>query len=338
MDREEKNKVLKRLVLTLKISVGSCISIYIAEMIGLSFAASAGIITMLTIVTTKWETLKLSFLRMMTFLFSVALTWIFFQHINSEWIAYGLFLFILIICCDRVGWKATISVNAVIGTHFLQTHDFSVSFIMNEFLLVAIGILMAIAFNLFHNNVSEEKKIVENMRYAEQKLQLILEELASYLYSETMGSGVWEDIIALEKKLAIYTEQAYEFQNNTFHSHPSYYIHYFEMRAKQCDILNNLHYEIRKIRNLPKQARIIADYITYLKDFVVEWNHPRVQLECLHKLLLDMRKDELPKTREEFESRAKLYHILMDIEEFIIYKKRFIELLDDKQMHVYWRK
>lgn len=37
-----------------------------------------------------------------------------------------------------------------------------------------------------------------------------------------------------------------------------------------------------------------------------------------------MKKEPLPVTREEFESRALLYHILMDLEEFLIEKKRFV--------------
>ena len=44
----------------------------------------------------------------------------------------------------------------------------------------------------------------------------------------------------------------------------------------------------------------------------------------------------LPVTREEFEGRAVLYHIMMDLEEFLLYKKRFIESLSEKQKRIYW--
>ena len=49
-----------------------------------------------------------------------------------------------------------------------------------------------------------------------------------------------------------------------------------------------------------------------------------------------MQYQSLPKDRQEFENRAILYHILMDIEEFLLLKKRFVETLDEKQKKIYW--
>lgn len=42
------------------------------------------------------------------------------------------------------------------------------------------------------------------------------------------------------------------------------------------------------------------------------------------------------KTTDDFESRAKLYHILMDLEEFLIFNRRFVEGLDERQRRIYW--
>ncbi|MFR5555681.1 MAG: aromatic acid exporter family protein [Coprococcus sp.] len=61
------------LLLALKTAIGGSAAIYIAEKIGLQFAPSAGIIAMLSLVSTKWGTLKLSLLRVLTF-FDVSCT------------------------------------------------------------------------------------------------------------------------------------------------------------------------------------------------------------------------------------------------------------------------
>ena len=129
---------------------------------------------------------------------------------------------------------------------------------------------------------------------------------------------------------------AYDYQNNTFQSHPSYYIDYFEMRLNQCHILHNLHNEMRRIRSMPRQAAVIADYILYLVEYVVERNVPQAQIEKLEGIFEVMKREPLPLSREEFESRAMLYHILMDLEEFLIFKKRFVEGLSDEQRRRYW--
>ena len=104
-----------------------------------------------------------------------------------------------------------------------------------------IGISLAILLNLIQDNEGQKTRIIRNMRYAEQELKRILEKLAAYLFNETIEGNVWDDIIKLENDLVTYTDMAYEYQNNTFQSHPSYYIHYFEMRTKQCNVLHNLH-------------------------------------------------------------------------------------------------
>ena len=108
------------------------------------------------------------------------------------------------------------------------------------------------------------------------------------------------------------------------------------MRLQQCIILHNLHYEVKKIRSMPAQAGVIADYMLYLKDYVVEKNIPEKQMERLMDIFRDMKKEPLPQSREEFESRAILYHILMDLEDFLICKRRFVESLDEKQKKIYW--
>ena len=52
----------------------------------------------------------------------------------------------------------------------------------------------------------------------------------------------------------------------------------------------------------------------------------------------NMKDEPLPETHEEFEARAILYHILMDLEDFLIYKRRFVDGLDDVQRKLYWEK
>ncbi len=87
---------------------------------------------------------------------------------------------------------------------------------------------------------------------------------------------------------------------------------------------------------MPKQAKIIADYMMYLVDFVIGINAPDQQMEKLEEIFRQMKKEDLPVNREEFESRAVLYHILMDLEEFLVFKQRFVKGLNERQKREYW--
>ena len=58
----------------------------------------------------------------------------------------------------------------------------------------------------------------------------------------------------------------------------------------------------------------------------------------MKEILQHIKEDELPTAREEFESCRRCYLIifLMDLEDFLVYKERFVNSLDDKQKQRYW--
>ncbi len=340
MSAEMKRKLKKTVLLAVKIAVGCGIAIYIAEALELEYAVSAGTVTLLSLLGTKWETVKFSLVRLGTFFLTVMLIFLIMPRMHSEWIAYGVIVFLLVFLTNLMGWRATLSVNAIITAHYMTRQDFAPAFLFNEFMLVFIGVVIAIVLNLFHLNKSQKKDLMEGIRYVETAMQAELREVAGYLMGEQMkeqrSRSVWVDITLLEGKLRELMEEAREYQDNTFESHHDYYLDYFEMRLDQCRMLDSLHYEMRKMRSMPKQARVIADYIRYLADYVVEKNVPEKQMVRLNEIFAEMEKEELPESREEFESRALLYHILMDLEEFLKYKRAFVEGLGERQRKEYW--
>ena len=330
-------KYKKSLLLSLKIGIGGSIAIYIAQAMQLDYPISAGTVTLLTLMASKWETIKLSCFRLVTLLITLVVAGIISTHVGSGWLEFGLILTLVVFISEYLGWRATISVNAVVVAHLITDQEFTPEAVENEILLVIIGIAIAVFFNLFNFNLTHKRQIIANMRYTENRLQMIMTELAAYLSGKEMSRNVWEDICGLEKQIQKFSKDAEEYQANTFQSHPEYYIGYFEMRYEQCCILNNLHYEMQKIRSMPKLAELVAEFLLYLTDYVIEINAPDRQVERLKAIFADMKNEELPKTGDEFENRAMLYHILMDIEDFLFCKKRFVEELDAQQLKRYWK-
>ena len=338
MKRVTKYDIGKILLLALKIGVGGSLAYYIAELLQLEFASSAGIIALLTLQTTKWETFKLSLRRVLTFFLTFAMCFVLFHVVRTPWLDYGIYLIVLVIICEVLGWRSVISANAVIAVHFLSTHDFSREFLLNELLLVLIGITIAILLNLFHINGILEQRLIKSMRHVEHGMKQILKEMSGYLQHQSMGDYVWEDIKRLEKELKQYLNLAHEYQNNTFASHPEYYINYFRMRREQCEAMLNLHKEMNRISQLPEEAQIVSEYILDMCEHVTEMNDPQKQITQLEEVTDNIKNQSLPKNREEFEGSALLYHVLMELEDFLLYKKRFIESIDEEQFRVYWKR
>ena len=327
----------KMLILALKIAVGTSAAMFIAQALHLQNAGSAGTIALLTIMTTKWETVRLTIARIVTFAISVLLVMLTFSVVRIPWIEFGIYIFFVVLICEFLGWKSTISVNSVIGSHFLVAQDFSPEFVTNEFLLVLIGTVVAFAVNMFSHNKNRQKKLVANITYVESQLQMILKELASYLLRREMKEDVWDDIRNLEARLKNLIVDAYEYEGNTFKTHAGYYMSYFEMRLEQCNVLHDLHYELQKIRSHTVQAEQVAEYMLYLVDYVLEMNIPEEQIKYLELVVEEMQNQPLPVSRDEFETRAVLYHILTELEAFLIHKRRFVNSMDDKQRKMYWK-
>ena len=315
----------RTLILAGKIALGSSLAIYTAEFLHLQFAASAGIVTLLTVVTTKKGTLQLTAARIVTLLISVGIAPLAFLYIQSEWIAYGVYVFLVSFISDALGWRATISTNAVIGTHFLTTRDLSPEFILNECMLVGIGIIFAFILNSIQDIRGEKRNFSESICRLEPKMQSLIEEIAKYLSDEPSQKHLWRDLFDLQKQLQRLMADAYEYEGNSYAEDAAYYARYFEMRLNQCRILHNLQNEMQKIKNMPVQAAVIVEYIRYMNQYVTELNEPTLQLERLNEIFQAMKDEPLPVSRAEFESRAVLYHILMDLEEFLLEKESFIQ-------------
>lgn len=104
----------------------------------------------------------------------------------------------------------------------------------------------------------------------EDKIQSLMYQIVHYIQSEERNTTIWKELEDIKEQAEKYIHIAMEYQDNTFTNLPDYYIRYFEMRALQCDILHMLHYKIRKIREMPKEAHELANYIEYLIPFIHE--------------------------------------------------------------------
>ena len=336
MSIKTRRKLEKNLLLALKVAVGSAAAIYIAGLFHLEYAVSAGTVTLLSLLGTKWETVKFTFVRIGTFAITTLLAIVFIPHMNSVWVAFGMVIFGIVFLSAMLDWKSTLSVNGVIAAHYMTTKDFSIGFLYNEFMLVLIGVSIAFLLNMFYLNRKQKKHIIKGMRFTEKTLQDILRGMADYLMGKQAERNVWEDIPMLEERLGDMIEEAREYKSNSFKAHHQYYIDYFITRMNQCKLLESLRFEMQNIRTMPKQAGIAADYLCYMAERLSEKNTADSEMKNLLQVIEDMRKEELPREQEEFESRALLYHIMMDIEEFLKYKIRFVENISEKQKKEYW--
>ena len=307
-----------------RLGLASSLAIYTAHIIGLQFETQAGVICIFSMLTTSKDTLRLSASRLISFIITAISAFFLFQYVN-EFIAYGIFIFITIYFSEMMGWGAALSANVVAGTHFLSVSEFTPAVIVNEFFIVLTGMGFALIFNLFRDTYSMKDQLDTEILVIQSKMQTTLTGIADYIESGIEKGRIWEEIHSLEERLEHCIRISTEFQGNTFTRDSDYYFEYFEMRRDQCQILANLQRELQQVRMIPAQAAIIVEYILYMSLYVTELNAPSRQLEHLQTIFDEMKEEPLPETREEFENRAILYHVLMDLEDFLLIKQHYLE-------------
>ncbi len=193
--------------------------------------------------------------------------------------------------------------------------------------------ICAILFNQLYSKKAVRSELQRRMIKAELELSAWLDSLADQLES---GKRPLPSLSGYEKELSSDWELAKDFDDNSWSSYSDYYKKYFTMRLRQVQVLENLDWELDHFSSMPAQTKIITGYIRYLVQFIYETHLPVQQEEELQRLLSILKSEELPKTREEFENRSILYHVLMTLEEFIILKEKFIRDLSPEQIRIYW--
>ena len=70
-----------------------------------------------------------------------------------------------------------------------------------------------------------------------------------------------------------------------------------------------------------KQKEYIANLLEYLSQNVNEKNTTQISLGKVEESWKLIKKTDLPKTREEFETRANLFYLMKEIENYLQIKK-----------------
>ncbi len=318
----------------IKIAAGSAASIAVADMLGLSYSTSAGIITLLTIQDTSRETIKISIKRIIAFLLAVFLSYAVFYLAGYHVFSYGIFLFIFIACCTPLRLGGAVSTNAVLVTHYFAAKNMSLPIIANEALLLLIGAGTGTLLNLYMPGKGKEIRVIQ--RTLEEDLRAVLMQMSEYIMKEDRSDYTGDCFDKLQTDISNGLKTAFAYMNNTFFQESKYFIEYMNMREQQNVVLKDIYKKIMNICTIVPQTKQVSEFIYEIAVSFGESNNARELTAKLSELFLQMKDSPLPVTREEFEDRAVLYAVLMDLRYFLLLKKEFAESLTEEQIKRYW--
>ncbi len=318
----------------LKTSIGATLAIILAKAIGLQYAVSAGVITILSIQNTKKKSITLAFQRFESTVMALGIAAILFTVFGYNAISFGVFLLIFIPFTVKFNLTDGIVVSSVLVTHLLVEESISFYWMKNEILLMAVGAGIGILLNAYMPKI--EGEIKEDQRYIEDSIRKILLNMAHTLRSHSVYIDEEKTFQDLEKRLEKANERARQHLDNYIMHEVKYYVQYMEMRTTQFTILEHMRKHIVKFEMTPTQTEIVASFAEKIALELHEYNSAEELLEEFKLVLEACRIQELPKTREEFESRAILFQFLNDLEYLLEVKRDFKNNLDREEIGYFW--
>lgn len=321
----------------LKIAAGAGISIALAQKMGLNYSSSAGIITLLSIQDTKKETIRVMVLRLCSIALALVFSAACFFLFGYGVLAISVFLLLFSSVSLMLGMQEGISVNTVLMTHFMTEQSMSIRNVGNELAILVVGAGIGVFLNLYIPG--KEKQIREKQREIENCIKSILKNAAARLTASLKASDKYMrlNLAELERILKLGEKNAYEEMENKLLTETRYYLRYMNMRRVQSTVLRRIVDDIGHLRMLPPQSEQLACFIDGISSSFHEYNNAVDLLEELKQIKESMRKQALPDTREEFESRAVLYRILLELEEFLEIKNTFVKELTVSEIKIFWK-
>lgn len=307
---------------TLKITLAAIISILISDFMHLEFYISAGIVTILTIQSTKKETIQTAIERLFAFIIALFIAYICFYICGFTVVGFSLYLFVYIFICQYYKWYSSMAVNSVLISHFLSFGYINDMSLFNEIGLFIIGVSIGVIANLhLHKNRDYMNELKQQ---ADQQIQYILLRMSKRIINqaEDYDGNCFETLnylIVQAKAVSIENDNNVVLVKDTFDKD------YIAMREEQSQVLYEMYKIIRKINTTPMTAHIISDFLKKISDEYHVDNDCEELLQEFKSIDIKMESVPLPITRQEFEDRARLFTLLKSIEEFLKIKKAFYE-------------
>lgn len=307
--------------LAFKMAISATLALIISNILGLQYATVAAVIAILSIQDTRKKALVISYKRIVACSIGILLSVILYSILGNRALIFGLFLIILIPLTSRLKVQEGMVPAVVLSTHFLVANNITITLIFNEILLMIIGIGVASVANIFMPSL--EDKFKDDKEWLEEHYRVIISKMAKSLITYTVDIDEQKLINKVEKRLYESKETAYKIVNNNFFKSSSYYTDYINMRINQFDTIKRMRLHFQRFNIPVEQMNVMAGFALCVAENIREMNDCKSLLRDLDILRNEFKKMELPKTREEFESRAQLLQFLNDMEEFLLIKRNF---------------
>ncbi len=310
-----------KIIQSIKMSFAAIVAITLANSLHLEYAVSAGVVAILSIAATKQETIQTAIHRFMMFLLALVIAYLCYTLIGYTLEAFFVYLVLFIFICQGLNYPHTITLTTVLISHFLTTGKMDVASVGNEVLLFIIGVTLGMLVNLH---------LRKNVLYIEQLKQDSDTQIKQVLYHMSLrvlneGKDELNEDCFTNLNNSIHRAKSLAIENNMnqLFKDDSADQEYIMMRATQVHVLYNMYQRVQRLEVQTMNAIEIASLLEKMANTYHRDNCSNELIEDFMNLNERFKETPLPIHRKEFETRAQLYILMRDIEEFIMIKNKF---------------
>ena len=307
--------------LAFKMSISAVGALILSNVFSLQFATVAAVIAILSIQDNRKKALIVSKNRMIAAIIVLTLSIIIYKIIGQNSIGFGIILLIFIPLTSKLKIEEGMVASVVLSTHLFMASSIDISLIINEIMLMIIGTGMAAIANFFMPSLENEFK--NDRIWIEEEYRIIFSMMSKELLTHIVDINEQKIIDRTKERLLKTKKTAYTIANNNFYKSNSYYTDYINMRINQFDVIQRMRLHLQKFNIPVEQMELMGEFTMKVSESISEENDCNELLEELERLRTIFKNMDLPKTREEFESRAELLQFLNGMEEFLEIKRNY---------------
>ena len=307
---------------TLKTAVAAALAMWIAEEMQLDYYVFAAIIAILSIQATRKKSFRASYERIMASLLAIGVGYILFEVIGYRPIAIALYFIIFLPVTQRLRLQDGFITSVVILTHLYTAQKLNLDIFLNEIYLLLIGVGVGLLVNMYMPSL--DQTIAERRRQIDQRIAALFFEVAAAVETGRINHHSLT-LHETERLLKEGKDASLKRMGNAIgrRNDDEDYL-YFRMREQQFELLCGIVRTVDDLVLVVAEGKKVADLFRTIGDNVRPDADATVFLNELRRLLEEFRVSPLPTTRDEFEVRSALLHMLQETEQYLQLKQRFV--------------
>ena len=304
---------------TLKTAVGMTLGVIICKLLGLDNYASSAILVVLCIKHTKMHSVQAIVSRLVSCLLILFLGSAIFSLLGQHALVLGLIVLLFIPLTVVLNAQEGVITSCVILLHVFNAKEINGHLMINEILLLTVGLGIAFIMNLMMPSLDKNLK-----RYKNDIENQITDIFTIFSHACTMRKDQLDikfDALLLNIKKA--KSLAFRDVKNHFVRNENSYYHYFDMREEQVELLKRMTHLIESISTDDPILEKISQLMSEIGSNVNSNDYTALRLHSLYEIRLSLDQLPLPTTHQALNSRANVIQILNELEEYLNIKSQF---------------